>query len=189
MTDLVDQMFPPVNREITAEFTDFNYWRTPVVEFELPYLDPPSPTLSARSDTSRLSRIRNFSLGRPTSAQGQADKAKQQVAAALGKGRPSSPLASPALTANDPDEYWDEPQGPAGHRRDRRLSMPGSLEDRYLDDPNFGEEDSGTFEHHQEDGSEDGATSDEEEGQREEDEQAAFEDDLLATGEMNDIPF
>ncbi|KAF8318234.1 LNS2-domain-containing protein, partial [Clavulina sp. PMI_390] len=30
MTDLVDQMFPPVHRNVTAEFTDFNYWRPPM---------------------------------------------------------------------------------------------------------------------------------------------------------------
>ena len=65
MTDLVDQMFPPINRKMAAEFTDFNYWRTPIQEFPLPDLSPPSPALSARSDTSNQStfaRLRNFSL-------------------------------------------------------------------------------------------------------------------------------
>ncbi|EGO27614.1 hypothetical protein SERLADRAFT_446852 [Serpula lacrymans var. lacrymans S7.9] len=65
MTDLVDQMFPPINRKWTPEFTDFNYWKIPVQEFALPDLTPPSPALSARSDTSNqstLARIRNFSL-------------------------------------------------------------------------------------------------------------------------------
>jgi phosphatidate phosphatase LPIN len=65
MTDLVDQMFPPIHRKWTPEFTDFNYWKMPVQEFTLPDLSPPSPALSARSDTSSqstLARIRNFSL-------------------------------------------------------------------------------------------------------------------------------
>lgn len=65
MTDLVDQMFPPIHRKWTPEFTDFNYWKVPVQEFTLPDLSPPSPALSARSDTSNqstLARIRNFSL-------------------------------------------------------------------------------------------------------------------------------
>ncbi|TBU47240.1 LNS2-domain-containing protein [Dichomitus squalens] len=65
MTDLVDQMFPPINRKMAAEFTDFNYWRTPIQDFPLPDLSPPSPALSARSDTSNQStfaRLRNFSL-------------------------------------------------------------------------------------------------------------------------------
>ncbi|KZO98164.1 LNS2-domain-containing protein, partial [Calocera viscosa TUFC12733] len=30
MTDLVDQMFPPVHRKWAQEFTDLNYWRTPM---------------------------------------------------------------------------------------------------------------------------------------------------------------
>lgn len=65
MTDLVDQMFPPINRKWAPDYTDFNYWRPPVQEFSLPDLTPPSPALSARSDTSSrsaLARLRNFSL-------------------------------------------------------------------------------------------------------------------------------
>ncbi|KAG1830376.1 Lipin/Ned1/Smp2-domain-containing protein [Suillus variegatus] len=65
MTDIVDQMFPPINRQWAVEFTDFNYWKMPVQEFALPDLTPPSPALSARSDTSNqstLARLRNFSL-------------------------------------------------------------------------------------------------------------------------------
>ncbi|KAF8806324.1 LNS2-domain-containing protein [Phlegmacium glaucopus] len=66
MTDLVDQMFPPIHRQWTPEFTDFNYWKVPLQEYAFPDLSPPSPTLSARSDTSNqsaLARLRNFSLG------------------------------------------------------------------------------------------------------------------------------
>jgi len=65
MTDLVDQMFPPINRKWTPDYTDFNYWRPPVQEFPLPDFAPPSPALSARSDTSSqsaLARLRNFSI-------------------------------------------------------------------------------------------------------------------------------
>ena len=66
MTDLVDQTFPPIHRKWTPEFTDFNYWKIPLQDYALPDLSPPSPTLSARSDTSNqstLARLRNFSLG------------------------------------------------------------------------------------------------------------------------------
>ena len=65
MTDLVDQMFPPIQHKWESEFTDNNYWKTPMPEFPLPDLAPPSPALSARSDTSNqsaLARLRNFSL-------------------------------------------------------------------------------------------------------------------------------
>ncbi|TFK43792.1 Lipin/Ned1/Smp2-domain-containing protein [Crucibulum laeve] len=66
MTDLVDQFFPPIHRKWTPEFTDFNFWKVPVQEFTLPDFSPPSPALSAHSDTSNqsaLARLRNFSLG------------------------------------------------------------------------------------------------------------------------------
>ena len=65
MTDLVDQMFPPIIHKWDNEFTDSNYWKAPLGDFPLPYLAPPSPALSARSDTSNKSafaRLRNFSL-------------------------------------------------------------------------------------------------------------------------------
>lgn len=65
MTDLVDQMFPPITNKWDNEFTDSNYWKAPLVDFPLPDLAPPSPALSARSDTSNksaFSRLRNFSL-------------------------------------------------------------------------------------------------------------------------------
>ncbi|CAE6492095.1 unnamed protein product [Rhizoctonia solani] len=52
MTDLVDQMFPPVHRRWAPEYTDFNFWRAPLPEIELPDLSPPSPALSAHSNTS-----------------------------------------------------------------------------------------------------------------------------------------
>jgi phosphatidate phosphatase LPIN len=65
MTDLVDQMFPPITRKWDNEFTDSNYWKPPLADFPLPDLTPPSPALSARSDTSNKSafaRLRHFSL-------------------------------------------------------------------------------------------------------------------------------
>ncbi|CBQ73864.1 related to SMP2 protein, involved in plasmid maintenance, respiration and cell proliferation [Sporisorium reilianum SRZ2] len=63
MTDLVDQMFPPITAKEEKEprkpeFNDFNYWRPAIVEIELPDDDellgtpPVSPALSARSGRS-----------------------------------------------------------------------------------------------------------------------------------------
>jgi phosphatidate phosphatase LPIN len=65
MTDLVDQMFPPITHKWESDFTDNNYWKYPLLEFPLPDFPPPSPALSARSDASNQSafaRLRNFSL-------------------------------------------------------------------------------------------------------------------------------
>jgi len=90
MTDLVDQMFPPVNRNpATPEYSDFNYWRSVATDYDAlsiigvdldellspqnGNLMPVSPTLSARSGetsvpTSRLTfRLSSLSLGRKSS--------------------------------------------------------------------------------------------------------------------------
>lgn len=63
MTDLVDQMFPPITQKSEAaatkpEYNDFNFWRPSLSTFELPPDDelmptpPLSPALSARSGRS-----------------------------------------------------------------------------------------------------------------------------------------
>ncbi|KAG8732414.1 hypothetical protein FRC12_019282 [Ceratobasidium sp. 428] len=126
MTDLVDQMFPPIHRRWAPEYTDFNFWRAPLPDIELPDLSPPSPALSARSDTSGGSRLGRFvSLGRAASraassdAVRHADKDKHRnivgdterrrttshpgtmIKAGTVTVRPSSPLAGPAASAED----------------------------------------------------------------------------------------
>lgn len=209
MTDLVDQMFPPVHRNVTAEYTDFNFWRAPIQEFELPDLTPipVSPALSARSDTSRLSRLRNFSLRNRGSATSLGEKDKMAAvtatiianAKANGNGngtanghahvRQSSPLASPVL---GPDGMSDDEYDDGGHsrsrRRDRRLSMPGSIDERMLDDEGFGESDNEEAIGDDDDEDEDGEHEDQDHDDLE-DPEATFDDDILATGEMNNIPF
>lgn len=66
MTDLVDQMFPPITAKEEKEprkpeFNDFNYWRPGIVDVELPGDEellgtpPVSPALSARSGRSARS--------------------------------------------------------------------------------------------------------------------------------------
>lgn len=205
MTDLVDQMFPPVHRNVTAEYTDFNYWRAPMQEFELPDLmpEPVSPALSARSDTSRLSRLRNFSLVTRSRSNSASDKIKagpsvsssSQNDAGVGNPHPrqrerqSSPLASPVLRPDDDDDdddEYDDDSAPKTHKRDRRLSMPGSIDGRMLDDEGFGEHD-----HSDRDEAVDDDDDDDEDNDRDdlEDPDATFDDDILATGEMDHIPF
>ncbi|KAJ3916143.1 hypothetical protein F5877DRAFT_69276 [Lentinula edodes] len=62
MTDLVDQMFPPIHRESAPEFTNFEFWKPPIQEFPLPDFSPPPPAPSAQSDSSTFVCIRNFCL-------------------------------------------------------------------------------------------------------------------------------
>jgi hypothetical protein len=58
MNDLVDLTFPPISKQSEPAFTDFNYWRPPIATVEIPQIiSPPSPALSARSDSSSVGRL------------------------------------------------------------------------------------------------------------------------------------
>ncbi|KAF7332372.1 Nuclear elongation and deformation protein 1 [Mycena kentingensis (nom. inval.)] len=231
MTDLVDQMFPPIHRKWTPEYTDFNFWKAPVQEFPLPDLSPPSPALSARSDTSNqstLARLRNFSLvgSRQSTNNRQAalnkvnatggardtspppeqnedlrkmssfERLSSTISSSFGAGssrfsspspdpsrRSASPASSSSYTYADSDDDEDELDAEGkrvGRRRDRRrsmTSMPGSLDDELqfdMDDDEPGQYD------------ENGGVPYDESGQ---DEEEALDEDLLAAGEMKNVPF
>ncbi|ORY90269.1 Lipin/Ned1/Smp2-domain-containing protein [Leucosporidium creatinivorum] len=128
MTDLVDQMFPPINRKTAPDFTDFNFWRAPVPQFDIPDLSPPSPALSARSDSSRLAfpRLGSIasSLSRRSSKQTLADGATSPGAPGRSSraGTPSSPLLQ-ATVVEEPSELDDDDDD----GRSESESMPGSL--------------------------------------------------------------
>ncbi|TFK55615.1 LNS2-domain-containing protein [Heliocybe sulcata] len=220
MTDLVDQMFPPIHKNWAPEFTDFNYWKAPMADIPLPDLTPPSPALSARSDTSNqstLARLRNFSLvgsrqsnnmkrfDLPQHAPDAATRDEQperspvlrqmssfeRLTNALGGfTRSSSPVdsrsqspvsqSSTYLDSGSEDEEDDLENQMTRRRRERTKSMesmPGSLDDNL----HFGSEDEGS------DG-DDGSRSDKDD-HVEEAAEADFDDDLLATGEMESVPF
>jgi phosphatidate phosphatase LPIN len=135
--DLVNEVFPPVARRVKPEFSDFNYWRNDIPDIPIPNLSPPSPALSARSDSSMLSKI---------------------IGNRRGLQRPSSPLSS--------DTSDDEGFEPEGYTHSRRSSMPGAFDD-YIEQ---GDVEAGTAEELYDD-----------------DEQ--FDDDILAAGEMRNVPF
>ncbi|KAI8143707.1 Lipin/Ned1/Smp2-domain-containing protein [Fennellomyces sp. T-0311] len=44
LNDLVDQIFPPINKAIHEEFSDYNFWKAPLPEIELPEEETPAPT-------------------------------------------------------------------------------------------------------------------------------------------------
>lgn len=216
MTDLVDQMFPPINRKWAPEYTDFNYWKTPMPDIALPDLSPPSPALSARSDTSNqstLARLRHFSLGGRSSTistrqgsttdvsstQGRKDPHLRQMSSferlgstltglraasssTLGSSRAMSP---DAIDSESEDEgEIDLEKGGKRPRRERRRSvssMPGSLPGSSSSDeePQFGVD--------EEDEEDDGYGY---EGENEEEAaEEAFDEDFLAAGEMQNVPF
>jgi phosphatidate phosphatase LPIN len=133
MTDLVDQMFPPINRKTAPDYTDFNFWRAPLPTIDFPELAPPSPALSARSDqsTSRISLGRLGSLAstlsRRSSRRQLADggaNANRNVRGAT----PTSPLLQATVPEEPLDDEEDDDESMLG-RRSRSSSMPGSLPD------------------------------------------------------------
>lgn len=208
MTDVVDQMFPPINRKCAPEYTDFNYWRTPVAEFELPgeLSRPPSPALTARSDNSTqttLSRLRNFSLGRSRAQFSQGN---------LGQQNTSDGYAGHARSAKSLDAFVGEdveydgyakgrgdhllfvPNGVQGDHyyrsRQRPESMPGSLDLSTMHDPRWSKAEDDDDEEEEDDDDGDMEDEGEDEGDDAENaEDGAFDDDLLATGEMETVPF
>ncbi|EPQ30036.1 uncharacterized protein PFL1_02154 [Pseudozyma flocculosa PF-1] len=103
MTDLVDQMFPPITAKEEKEprrpeFNDFNYWRPDIVDVELPpdeellapALEPVSPALSARSGKS----VRSLRSVRSATSDGGSGGLKD--AASLGLSRKGSASTIPA---------------------------------------------------------------------------------------------
>lgn len=207
MTDLVDQMFPPIHRKWTPEFTDFNYWKAAVQDYPLPDLSPPSPALSARSDTSNqsaLARLRNFSLvgrqnpvklpmdGAPNGDSYRSTHLRQmssfeRLSTTLGLRRSTSPesYAGTSSYAGSDDEDADVDIYGHGNRQRRRsmTSMPGSLDD---DEINFGVDEDDDEEGEE---GEEGSDDEDDEGVDEEGGEDAFDEDLLAAGEMQNVPF
>ena len=225
MTDIVDQMFPPINRKWAPEYTDFNYWRGPVAEYELPddLTTPPSPSLSAsaRSDTSAqttFSRLRQFSLGR-SSSRGPSPESSSlssspgrtglgsyygghlRTAASLDRLGSFLPVGdgiefvtSERKGDNRKGDDFFEVEVRHGRSRNRPGSMPGSLDlsagmqdrswtmHRQMEEGEVDEDDD-------EDNEYDGDANEQDEEDAEEAAEEAFDDDLLATGEMETVPF
>ncbi|KAI8380073.1 Lipin/Ned1/Smp2-domain-containing protein [Blakeslea trispora] len=89
LTDLVDQIFPPINRVEDEEFNDWNYWKPPKLEIDIPELDipleptspkpkpikpdvsalPPSSVVASSSSSTSRSLLRSFTGGSQASLQ------------------------------------------------------------------------------------------------------------------------
>jgi phosphatidate phosphatase LPIN len=161
----------------------------------LPDVGPPSPALSARSDTSNQStfqRLRNFSLGRQSGQQyttlprfpvdkidsqtrGSQDHLRRFASQESMNGRSLSSFAEASGNGN----------GRPAMKRLSQEGIPGSL------DSNYGH-------YVEEEGENDSEEEMDDEGDDERDEvdydddeavAEAFDEDLLATGEMENVPF
>jgi len=200
MTDLVDQMFPPIHRKWALEFTDVSFWRPPMGDYDLPEdLAPPSPTLSARSDASgqtRLSRLRNFNLlsgsaPSPTAAAALVS-AVSRTSTRTPNGHSRHTSASSSLASESTLTENERRRRREGKRRLSNASVPGMLEGFHLDDDDDDDEEDGDEE---DDSGEDEVEDDEDDEEEEEDEEYEDNheedeyDELLATGEMDKVPF
>lgn len=128
MTDLVDQMFPPVNREAHPEFSDFNYWRPPLPKVDLPDFSPPSPPTSAQSGPSKYSlrRITSSITGRTPEVNAAVRSSGRQVSAS----KPTSPLQAAVLDEEEPDQFLlDSRATKSGEIRRRANSSPDTIMD------------------------------------------------------------
>jgi phosphatidate phosphatase LPIN len=116
MNDLVDLTFPPISKQSEPAFTDFNYWRPPISDIGEVPLDllgpPPSPALSARSDssTSRLSLL-NKVLPRRSSRSSMAMASSDIDYSNYANGsRSRTGSVSPRSISPPPPTIFDEPE-------------------------------------------------------------------------------
>ncbi|KAK8850640.1 hypothetical protein IAR55_004559 [Kwoniella newhampshirensis] len=159
----IQLVFPPVSTKFKPEFTDFNYWRSTIPDIPIPDLAPPSPALSARSDTSgRLSVLGKIAgIGRRSS--------KQTILPTNDpSSRPSSPLIAPSMTPDELSELEDDQRS--------QDSMPGSFDEEHdhVNDEYFDNTTRDLEAQHEGDSFDD---------------DAIFDDDILAAGEMQHVPF
>lgn len=43
LNDMVDQIFPPINKAIQEEYSDYNYWKAPILDIDIPELEEEGP--------------------------------------------------------------------------------------------------------------------------------------------------
>lgn len=48
LNDLVDQIFPPINKVVSEEFSDYNFWKAPLPDIDLPELEEPTAPTSPK---------------------------------------------------------------------------------------------------------------------------------------------
>ncbi|KAI7894934.1 Lipin/Ned1/Smp2-domain-containing protein [Mucor mucedo] len=121
LNDLVDQIFPPINRVIDEEYTDWNFWKSPFPEIDIPELDIPleptspkpkpikpdpsvlpSSSVVASASSSSRSLLRSFTSRSDSSSSLQSNRKLQSSS--------STPtvLKSPKVLANDNEVTSDQ---------------------------------------------------------------------------------
>jgi len=196
MSDLVDQQFPPIHRPWVTEYTDFNYWRPPLQSYDFPALSTEQAPTGSRSESpsqGTLHRIRQFSLGRAASKSLFLPSDKDKAAKEAVEDEKESNSANGHLQIPSSRSMDDR----RTHRRfsgGSMGSMPGSLpkssgymgdvfDEEDIDDDSLRDLEAG------EPNEESGEEHAESEGAQSVPEDELFFEDLLATGEMKNVPF
>ncbi|TIB14754.1 hypothetical protein E3P92_01825 [Wallemia ichthyophaga] len=194
MTDLVDQMFPSINNAFEPAFTDFNYWKPAIPDVELPDLSPPSPALSTRSDQSTTSKLGMFW---PSSLASSLSRRGSTATSPISTAQDDPEKKSRKSRASSPDARFSRATSPVS---DFVLSEEEEEEDEDSDDDQ--DEDDDEEEHEYDTNDVDdltfnnsgivnksnsmGERSTTSIGEEMEDD---FDEDILATREMNQVPF
>lgn len=168
-------------------------------EVQLPDFSPPSPALSARSDTSGQSafdRLRNFSLGRASGKQFELPPPALQNGNGRGPIRQMTSLEqlgsrltrsaeafAPSSTSTLVESEDDINVDFAARKRLSSESMPGSLGARPSESDEEMEVDEEMDENADEEYGEEGVADPAEAAEE------GFDEDFLATGEMENVPF
>ncbi|TIA92380.1 hypothetical protein E3P99_00680 [Wallemia hederae] len=199
MTDLVDQMFPSINNAFEPAFTDFNYWKPSIPDVELPDLSPPSPALSARSDQSTTSKLGMFwpsSIASSLSRRGST--ATSPVSTALDdekksrRSRASSPDSRFSRATSPVSDFVlseeEEEESESGEDDDEDEDDDGDSDSDHSHDCDINDVDDLTFD------TSDIANKSSSTGERStmtigDDMEDDFDEDILATREMNKVPF
>ncbi|KAI8327716.1 Lipin/Ned1/Smp2-domain-containing protein [Choanephora cucurbitarum] len=121
LTDLVDQIFPPINRVEDEEFNDWNYWKPPKLEIDIPELDipleptspkpkpikpdvsalPPSSVVASSSSSTSRSLLRSFTGGGNSGSQTSLSKPRTYSISSNTSHDELSPQSSPRQVAID----------------------------------------------------------------------------------------
>ncbi|KAF8897778.1 Lipin/Ned1/Smp2-domain-containing protein [Infundibulicybe gibba] len=192
MTDLVDQMFPPIHQKWAPEFTDFNFWKPPSTLARLRNFSLVSNRQASSTRTSPMAiPRRGTSPGENLPQMSSFEKISSTLAGFAQSSSPSnrrsiSPDSSSSYAGSDDEADEDELDADGKRRRRQRrrsmTSMPGSLDDMHFgmdddDDDRYDEAEEGTYE------------QDENAQLDDEDVEATIDEDLWAAGEMKDVPF
>ncbi|KAI8364644.1 Lipin/Ned1/Smp2-domain-containing protein [Radiomyces spectabilis] len=141
LNDLVDQIFPPINKAIDEQYNDWNYWKAPIATVDLPELESePTPTspkpkpiipdpsalpaesVAAAADRPHRSILRSFTRSSTTDTGAKKPVAKIQSSSSsstihsFSSGR-DSPKSEHSFERSDTKESSGDSKSTAAHEK------------------------------------------------------------------------